>query len=359
MWLFSSRLLLGFQVSILPTKKSSVHGAAKRCNAEKHTPSTLSSLPPCQCCVSAPPLSLIASSRLDTPALCHTVAADKWNTPTPQVQPFAVICIHSSGLSECKLYTHKKKKTLHTNLSHRRCTFRPLNEDSKTSAVLKNRTDDGFSFRRGAGRGGGSGGWRQHAHHSTKPQPDVPEPGRQVGQGPPPTHCDSAGNSSNLLGITFISHAFPGTAGRGAAICPACCGVLREREGGNERERKCVCVCVSGFRGNGRLKKGECIRGQGETERMTEKKNRVSQTQGIKENERKKKDGEREREREPASDWWSLLQFISATKTEQVDKMEKCRERSIATTFQGMYHLPMPLLPKHNDCCSSLLKCHR
>lgn len=37
--------------------------------------STLSSLPPCQCCVSAPPLCQIASSRLNAPALCHAATA--------------------------------------------------------------------------------------------------------------------------------------------------------------------------------------------------------------------------------------------------------------------------------------------
>lgn len=39
-------------------------------------------------------------------------------------------------------------------------------------------------------------------------------------------HSD-AGSSSDLLGITFNSHAFPGTVGQGAAICLAC---YRERK---------------------------------------------------------------------------------------------------------------------------------
>lgn len=71
--------------------------------------------------------------------------------------------------------------------------------------------------------------------------------GRWVGA-PPLLHGDGAGSSSNLLGITFNSHAFPGTAGQGDAICLACCGIQRE----TEKERKwegedsrfvCVCLC--------------------------------------------------------------------------------------------------------------------
>ena len=53
--------------------------------------STLSSLPNCRCCVSEPPLSLIASSRLNTPALCHAAAAfpcsQEWSAPLFQTQP--------------------------------------------------------------------------------------------------------------------------------------------------------------------------------------------------------------------------------------------------------------------------------
>lgn len=68
-----------------------------------------------------------------------------------------------------------------------------------------------------------------------------------------PPHHGGAGSSSNLLGITFNSHAFPGTAGCGAAICLACCGIEWER-GGSRRERVglylsvwvCVCDSMSG-----------------------------------------------------------------------------------------------------------------
>lgn len=55
--------------------------------------STLSSRPPCLCCVSAPPLRPIASSRLDTPALCHT-AADKSSQPrfrSNQISTYSVL----------------------------------------------------------------------------------------------------------------------------------------------------------------------------------------------------------------------------------------------------------------------------
>lgn len=69
------------------------------------------------------------------------------------------------------------------------------------------------SSRRDAGRGAAAV-WRRRAH-SAKSQPDVPEPGRQVGGAPPPLppHHDGSGSSSNLLGITFNSHAFAGVAG--------------------------------------------------------------------------------------------------------------------------------------------------
>lgn len=94
---------------------------------------------------------------------------------------------------------------------------------------LKDQTDVVISFRHYAGRGGSRSGWQQLAHHSTKPRTDVPEPGKQVGpatQTPPPTlallHRSDAGSSSDLLGITFNSHAFPGTVGQGAAICLDC-----------------------------------------------------------------------------------------------------------------------------------------
>lgn len=61
---------------------------------------TLSSRPPCLCCVSAPPLRLIASSRLDTPALCHT-AADKIQPTALQVQPdFHVLFCFSHAISQ-------------------------------------------------------------------------------------------------------------------------------------------------------------------------------------------------------------------------------------------------------------------
>ena len=63
--------------------------------------STLSSLPICQCCVSAPPLRLIASSRLNTPALCHPTAAfpsDMSSTPVSQVQLPQSFTSHSSTI---------------------------------------------------------------------------------------------------------------------------------------------------------------------------------------------------------------------------------------------------------------------
>lgn len=59
---------------------------------------------------------------------------------------------------------------------------------------------------------------------------------------PPLLHCHDAGSSSDLLGITFNSHAFPGTVGRGAAICPACCATERLR--GNEKWKGKVCRLV-------------------------------------------------------------------------------------------------------------------
>lgn len=72
--------------------------------------------------------------------------------------------------------------------------------------------------------------------------------GRWAGP-PPPPHRDDAGSSSDLLGITFNSHAFPGTVGWGAAICLACCGVKRERESERkweeEGEWKCICLYES------------------------------------------------------------------------------------------------------------------
>ncbi|KAJ4927873.1 hypothetical protein JOQ06_015675 [Pogonophryne albipinna] len=71
--------------------------------------------------------------------------------------------------------------------------------------------------------------------------------GRWAGA-PPLPHRVGAGSSSNLLGITFNSQAFPGTAGRGAAICPACCaseemedsknGSVSEKQNEGERREK-------------------------------------------------------------------------------------------------------------------------
>lgn len=57
---------------------------------------------------------------------------------------------------------------------------------------------------------------------------------------PPLLRCHDAGSSSDLLGITFNSHAFPGTVGRGAAICPACCATERQRKWEVERKRVCL-----------------------------------------------------------------------------------------------------------------------
>lgn len=69
--------------------------------------STLSSLPPCQCSVSAPPLSLIANSRTCTPALCHTATVcsshtlvfgsyNYWLLPNPVINH-----IHNNFTAHC------------------------------------------------------------------------------------------------------------------------------------------------------------------------------------------------------------------------------------------------------------------
>jgi len=62
-----------------------------------------------------------------------------------------------------------------------------------------------------------------------------------VGWGSPLLLHDDVGISSDLLGITFNSHAFPGKVGRGAAICPDCCAMERE---GAEEEWLRVEVCL-------------------------------------------------------------------------------------------------------------------